>query len=72
MNSEKARTIIRAVEGCDLEDGLSTIGLALIHLCSFYDIEKQHMLDAMSRQWDLYQKQAREHEQRDEHKAKMN
>ena len=57
MNSKKALAIMDIVAGDDLESGLSTIGIALIHLCQFHGVEKDHMLDAMSDQWDLYSQQ---------------
>jgi hypothetical protein len=72
MNPRTAVKIMHLVEGMELEDGLATIGIALIHLCNFHDIEKDHMLDAMSGQWDLYQRQMKKQEARDQHKAKMN
>jgi hypothetical protein len=57
MNSKKAIAIMDLVTGDELETGLSTIGIALIHLCHFNGVEKCDMLNALAGQWDLYQKQ---------------
>lgn len=56
MNSEKAEVILKLVNGEELKSALSTVAIALIHICKSYGIEKQHMLDSIGGQWDMYEK----------------
>ena len=59
MNIDKARDICRSVEGEEIKDGLSTVCIALIHLAFTHGYSKQEALEAMSGQWDLYEKRER-------------
>lgn len=60
MNSEKAHEIIGMVDGFEAEDGLSTVGIALIHLSFYCGLSKDDLLHALSKQWDLYHQHMRE------------
>ena len=56
MNVEKIENIIRLVNGDETQEGLATLGMALIHVASHTGYTKDEMLRAMAGQWDLYVK----------------
>lgn len=60
MNIQKVETIIRQVDGDESADGLSTLGMALIHVACHTGYSKEDMLRAMSGQWDIYVKFGRD------------